>query len=592
MTDYFSGARALGLEDDGALQQTQAPAAMDYFSGARNLDMPQQASLDTGGAGRFSPGQTPMQIPEKPPRTWGDTAVDVAKSGGIGIAQGGLGFATLPGNLEMLGRMGIDKAAGVFGFQPNTVAGQKLPHYGDAKRFAEGYTGKFYEPQTTIGKYARSVGEFAPLLASRGMSGPGKILSVLGGGVASEAAGQATEGTALEPWARMAGGIAGSMGPTMATRAVSPSPVDSQRLNSLAVLDREGVKALTAGQRTDSTPLKWMEAATQDIPFAAKRAKALQTDSADQFTRATLKRAGINADRATPEVMNGAFERLGAQFDDMAARSTFSADDQFSKAMTKALVDYDRLTPSASHAPVVKEFAEDFGRLIQQQRANPAQPVMMGDAYQKWRHDLTEYIRDAQRADAGSQLPKTLLALREAMDDAVERGLPKAAKAEFAKTRREYKNLVTIEKAASGAGRDAVEGVISPAALRTATKTGNLRDYTRGRDDLSELARAGVSVMSPLPQSGTTPRAMATNALSLGLGVGGTATFGWPGIALAAAPQVTSRALMHPWTQAYLGNQLAAPVHNMLAAGRPSLSSHTYVAGPMMFDDRRNALMP
>jgi hypothetical protein len=44
MTDYFGGARALALEDEGSVQQTQAPAAVDYFSGARGLDMPQQAA--------------------------------------------------------------------------------------------------------------------------------------------------------------------------------------------------------------------------------------------------------------------------------------------------------------------------------------------------------------------------------------------------------------------------------------------------------------------------------------------------------------------------------------------------------------------
>lgn len=41
MTDYFMGARKLGQEEAGAVQQTQAaPAAIDYFSGARNLDKP------------------------------------------------------------------------------------------------------------------------------------------------------------------------------------------------------------------------------------------------------------------------------------------------------------------------------------------------------------------------------------------------------------------------------------------------------------------------------------------------------------------------------------------------------------------------
>lgn len=590
MSDYFMGARQLGQEEAGSLQQTQAaPAAVDYFSGARQLDRttaePAMASpeRDVGRLSMFAPGLNFK--PRQPSIT--DTAADVAKSGGIGLVQGAIGLATLPGNIEMLGRMGVDKAAEFIGLEsPNTVADQKLPHYGDAKKFIEGYTGEFYQPQTTAGKYARTIGEFAPMAIGGPVGLAGKAARVAVPAVASEAAGQATEGTAAEPWARAGAAIAGSFAPSVATRAVSPSPVPNPRLKSVRTLEREGVTSLTAGQKTDSTPLRWMEASSQDIPFAGKRAKVLQEQQADQFTRATLKRAGIDADRATPEVLNDAFVKLGTQFDDMASRSFLNADTQFAQSISKALRDYELLTPPPSQAPLVKKFADEFGKLIQQQRANPSQPIMTGQVYQKWRHDLDEYARAAQKADPGSQLPTTLYALRNAMDDAVERGLPKSAKAEFAKTRRQYKNLLTIEKAASGAGPNAVEGVISPAALRTATKTGNLRDYTRGRDDLSELARAGVSVMTPLPQSGTAPRAMAMNMLNLGLGAGGATMFGPMGLALAAAPQVTARTLMSAPVQRYLGNQLAAPAYNALAAGRPSIAQHSYLLGPMAFEDR------
>jgi DNA-binding GntR family transcriptional regulator len=60
-----------------------------------------------------------------------------------------------------------------------------------------------YEPQTKVGEYMRTVGEFAP----GALMGPGSALRNLLAfgavpGVASEAAGQATKGTAIEPWAR------------------------------------------------------------------------------------------------------------------------------------------------------------------------------------------------------------------------------------------------------------------------------------------------------------------------------------------------------------------------------------------------------
>ena len=79
---------------------------------------------------------------------------------------------------------------------------------------------------------------------------------------------------------------------------------------------------------------------------------------------------------------------------------------------------------------------------------------------------------------------------------------------------------------------------------------------------------------------------MAMNMLNLGLGAGGATMFGPMGLALAAAPQVTARTLMSAPVQRYLGNQLAAPAYNALAAGRPSIAQHSYLLGPMAFEDR------
>src|SRR5690606_8530489 len=128
----------------------------------------------------------------------------------------------------------------------DTAKGQLLPHYGDAKKFVEGYTGKFYEPQTTAGKYARTVGEFAPMALNPTVGVATRVASTVGGGLASEAAGQATEGTAAEPWARLAGGVVGGMLPRAAVRTASPNPVAPERQQQLNVLQHEGVTELTA----------------------------------------------------------------------------------------------------------------------------------------------------------------------------------------------------------------------------------------------------------------------------------------------------------------------------------------------------------
>jgi hypothetical protein len=84
------------------------------------------------------------------------------------------------------------------------------PFYGsaDAVKAAEDATGtQLYQPQTTAGKYADTATQFLVGGKAAGM----KAAPALTAGLASEAAGQATEGTGYEPVARIVGGIAGGM---------------------------------------------------------------------------------------------------------------------------------------------------------------------------------------------------------------------------------------------------------------------------------------------------------------------------------------------------------------------------------------------
>lgn len=136
------------------------------------------------------------------------TGEDVAKSFGIGLAQGAIGISTLPGNIEQLGRMGINAAGRFAGAEGNVVDPDTfLPNYGGVKRAIEiGFTGDFYQPQTTAGEYARTIGEFAPV-AFGGGSALARAARVATPAIGSETAGQITKGTELEPWARLAGAL-------------------------------------------------------------------------------------------------------------------------------------------------------------------------------------------------------------------------------------------------------------------------------------------------------------------------------------------------------------------------------------------------
>ena len=176
-----------------------------------------------------------------------DPGIDVIKSAGTGVAKGALGVLGAPGDIGSLVSAGVDAAGRGLGLiDQQTLSGLVTGQQPDDSRWqgykntakavlassnltrpfvtafsgpgskelqgaVEKYTGEFYKPQTTAGKYAHTVGEFAPgalIPASR----LGRIANVVAPGVASEAAGQATEGTAAEPYARFGAALLGGAG--------------------------------------------------------------------------------------------------------------------------------------------------------------------------------------------------------------------------------------------------------------------------------------------------------------------------------------------------------------------------------------------
>jgi hypothetical protein len=161
----------------------------------------------------------------------GDQAADVAKSGGIGVVKGAIGLAGAPADYgtqskhlggiiaEKLGispetqskiGTGFDWARRTGALGPIAALGTMTPGSGDIQSAVEQRTGKFYEPKTRAGRYAETVGSFVP----SAVGGPGgfarrALTQAVIPGIASEAAGEATAGTDLEPYARMGAAAAG-----------------------------------------------------------------------------------------------------------------------------------------------------------------------------------------------------------------------------------------------------------------------------------------------------------------------------------------------------------------------------------------------
>lgn len=163
---------------------------------------------------------------------------DIAKATGSGLARGVTSLIGLPGDVAKMLGSGADAAA-------EWLTGQKIPDAvkrnsvatamgsENINRKIDAATGlpiTSYKPQTTAGKYAQTVGEFVP----GALAGPGgvarNLVGGVAGGLASEAAGQATAGTKYEPYARVAAGIAAPVATSYGlTRAAQPSVPGASR---------------------------------------------------------------------------------------------------------------------------------------------------------------------------------------------------------------------------------------------------------------------------------------------------------------------------------------------------------------------------
>ena len=184
----------------------------------------------------FPPGGNYQHAPQpqEPRSPMADTAAGAAR----GVAKGTADVFGIPadifhvmdrgfqnGVLWAAQKTGLMSPEGAENYRQHAAAYQptELPTSENLQNWgaqAAKKTGTYIEPpQTTAGKYAETIGEFAPSAALSGVGGGAK--GVLGAiakygavpGAASETAGELTEGTPAEPYARMAGAVAPFAGP-------------------------------------------------------------------------------------------------------------------------------------------------------------------------------------------------------------------------------------------------------------------------------------------------------------------------------------------------------------------------------------------
>jgi hypothetical protein len=453
-----------------------------------------------------------------------------------------------------------------------------------------------FKPETTGEKFLYGAGRGAADAATiatgagavAGASRAGSITQQVAQALAAQPAMQAAAGGVGQgvgeatgnPYLGIAASLAVPAAVSAAGRVVTPvrSQLDPQRQRLADVLAQEGVD-LTAGQRTGSRALQGIESVFPNLPFTGRAAAEQAGNQQRQFNRAVLSRAGINADNAAPEVIDGAFRRLGGDFNRLSNGVTLDlGSDDFQNALGEVVARYSRKLPSQTRE-VFQNYVDDIAGLNGQ---------MPGTTYQVTRSDLTKQARAAAQSDP--TFSEALRGLRNALDDAAERAVPEANRGEWQDVRRQYANLKTISKAATGGGQAGAAGDIAPAQLYGAVKQGVGADqFARGQGDLNQLARAGQAFLRPLPNSTTAERTFWQNLMTgswPGAAAGGLMG-GAPGAVAGAAatlagPRLAQMAYNSRPMQAYLSNQAFMPdgISPRLAAALLAAEEKRRLAGP------------
>jgi hypothetical protein len=277
-----------------------------------------------------------------------------------------------------------------------------------------------------------------------------------------------------------------------------------------------------------------------------------QNQIRDEYTQAVLRPAGIQANRATTRVVNGAFTDIGHEFDRLQSGTMSRLDPALNNELTRIPFDY-RMTHGAPAAGV-----QDIAQRIRNV-ATMSGGVIPGRAYQAIRSDIG---RLADMADPDTA--RAFRRLQEALDDSVERAMSPARRAQWQDARQRYRNLLVVRRAVgAGSGVPGAAGHITPSQLAQADQMiFGEGAYTRGRSTYSDLAHAGKVVMDLPPRSGTVERA-AVRAIPA-MVAGGAAhlvsgTLPLTGLAAAAAPYALGRGAMSPWLQPLIGNQVWRP---------------------------------
>lgn len=350
-------------------------------------------------------------------------------------------------------------------------------------------------------------------------------MSAGGGGLGVRAAGGAVNGAVsagmVNPEDAVAGGMIGgafpvagkalgtagsAIGRSFAGKPVSPEVASlAKRANDLGI-------SIPADRLTNSRPMNAVASALNYVPFSGRA--ATEDGMQSQLNRALSRTFGQDSDNVA-KALGAAQSELGSKFDDVLKNNQVRIDDTFLSDLAEAA---DR---------AAKELGSDGQRIIQNQIdeiiAKGQGGAIDGQAAYNIKRTLDRIgKRNSPEAHYALDLKKNLMG-------ALDRSLGAQEAQAFATTRKQYGNMLALDKLA----KNGADGDVSIA------RVANMRNINN--PDLQELADISAQFLKPREgQHGAAQRAMA--GVGLGSMGGLPALLGSIGMGRAANSALNSNA--------------------------------------------------
>lgn len=327
-----------------------------------------------------------------------------------GVGRGAAALADAPGDLANLGMSAVEGVTGqplpglvrrgVMATLPGGVGMTRAvnPDANVRQAMADATGGASeFRGDTTAGKFAGTVGEFLPGAVAFGGGGAANVIkNAVVPGLASEAAGQATEGTGYEGAARLIGGIAGSAAVDFGTKAFRNAfkmSAERPTLESLRTTKNIAYKAVDAsGETFTSSDLQGM---VQSLPKALDDVNYLP--EADTATKGMLdKIEKMSARDVSVGQLDGMRQSLWDRFNttkEPGLRVMIDAIDELidSRASTSELMNAARLANSRYKKAELLD--EAFTKLTDQTSSTGSG----GNILNKYRQAVTAIINGKQK---------------------------------------------------------------------------------------------------------------------------------------------------------------------------------------------------